>query len=68
MWLVSYRLGLIGKGDLIEIRDAGSPQTVPYPVDYKFRQAVGHMAAQAVEPLVAPLARGWSHGSVDLSQ
>lgn len=35
MWLVSYRLGLIGKGDLIEFRDAGGRQTVPYPVDFK---------------------------------
>jgi CRISPR-associated exonuclease Cas4 len=30
MWVVSYRLGLIGKADLIEFRDG-----VPYPVDFK---------------------------------
>jgi CRISPR-associated exonuclease Cas4 len=35
MWLVSYRLGLIGKGDLIEMRDGDDGQIVPYPVDFK---------------------------------
>ncbi len=35
MWLVSYRLGLIGKGDLIEMRDGDDGQVVPYPVDFK---------------------------------
>jgi CRISPR-associated exonuclease Cas4 len=30
MWVVSYRLGLIGKTDLVEFRNE-----VPYPVDFK---------------------------------
>ena len=35
MWLVSYRLGLIGKGDLIEFQSDNSGQAIPYPVDFK---------------------------------
>ena len=35
MWLVSYRLGLIGKGDLIEFHVDGSGKAIPYPVDFK---------------------------------
>ena len=35
MWLVSYRLGLIGKGDLIEFQSDDSGQAIPYPVDFK---------------------------------
>lgn len=32
MWLVSHRLGLIGKGDLIEFRENEAGQPIPYPV------------------------------------
>ena len=35
MWLVSQRLGLIGKGDLIEFVRDDSGNQVPYPVDFK---------------------------------
>ncbi len=35
MWLVSYRLGLIGKGDLVEFRKNDAGIQVPYPVDFK---------------------------------
>ena len=35
MWLVSHRLGLIGKADLVELRTGENGETVPYPVDFK---------------------------------
>jgi len=35
MWLVSFRLGLIGKGDLVEFHNNDSGILVPYPVDFK---------------------------------
>ncbi|MCA9194240.1 MAG: CRISPR-associated protein Cas4 [Planctomycetales bacterium] len=35
MWLVSHRLGLIGKGDLIEFVPDESDTPIPYPVDFK---------------------------------
>ena len=35
MWLVSHRLGLIGKGDLIEFHPNKTEQLIPYPVDFK---------------------------------
>lgn len=35
MWLVSYRLGLIGIGDLVELRDNADGPPIPYPVDFK---------------------------------
>lgn len=35
MWLVSYRLGLIGKGDLIEFHPNENGSLIPYPVDFK---------------------------------
>lgn len=44
MWLVSHRLGLIGKADLVEFRSVGDGDSsaarntnrlVPYPVDFK---------------------------------
>lgn len=35
MWLVSHRLGLIGKGDLIEFRLNEAGEQVPFPVDFK---------------------------------
>lgn len=35
MWLVSYRLGLIGIGDLVEMRDNDDGPPIPYPVDFK---------------------------------
>ena len=35
MWLVSHRLGLIGKGDLIEFHPNEMGQLIPYPVDFK---------------------------------
>ena len=35
MWLVSHRLGLIGKGDLIEFNPNDAGQLIPYPVDFK---------------------------------
>lgn len=35
MWLVSHRLGLIGKGDLIEFHAEEMGDAVPYPIDFK---------------------------------
>jgi len=35
MWLVSYRLGLIGKGDLVEFNKNDAGTLIPYPVDFK---------------------------------
>jgi len=35
MWLVCYRLGLIGKGDLIEFHADDHGTLIPYPVDFK---------------------------------
>ena len=35
MWLVSHRLGLIGKADLVELRTGENGEMVPYPVDFK---------------------------------
>lgn len=35
IWLVSHQLGLIGKADLIELRDQPSGPPVPFPVDFK---------------------------------
>ena len=35
MWLVSHRLGLIGKGDLIEFHPSESGERIPFPVDFK---------------------------------
>ncbi len=35
MWLVSHRLGLIGKGDLIEFHANEGGASIPYPVDFK---------------------------------
>jgi CRISPR-associated exonuclease Cas4 len=35
MWLVSHRLGLIGKADLVELLDNDTGDPIPYPVDFK---------------------------------
>ena len=35
MWLVSNRLGLIGKGDLIEFHASEDAKLIPFPVDFK---------------------------------
>ncbi len=35
MWVVSHKLGLIGKADLVELRAGANAETVPYPVDFK---------------------------------
>ncbi len=35
MWLVSHELGVIGRGDLIELNPDDSGTLVPYPVDFK---------------------------------
>jgi CRISPR-associated exonuclease Cas4 len=35
MWLVSNRLGLIGKADLIEMNPDASGNLIPYPIDFK---------------------------------
>ncbi len=35
MWLVSHRLGLIGKGDLIEFHAGENGEPIPFPIDFK---------------------------------